>query len=198
MPGKTKEQRLQDHVQALLEGMGLDPEESGLVNTPERVIRFLAEYSQPVDLDEVLTLFDAEDNPNVIDGPKPMVIQSNIPFAALCEHHLLPFFGKAAIGYVPRKTVVGLSKLTRFVKAAGRIRPTIQERITELLADTIHRSLECQGVIVVVQAEHTCMSIRGVSAPGVITSTSAVRGIFRDVPAARSEFFDVIKRNGHV
>jgi GTP cyclohydrolase I len=111
----------------------------------------------------------------------------------MCSHHLVPAVGWAAIGYLPHKRVVGLSKLTRLVQAAGTRKPSTQEEITNTIADTLHQTLECLGTIVITKAEHGCMSVRGVNAPGVYTSVSAVRGLFLTNPSAKQEFFDILK-----
>jgi GTP cyclohydrolase I len=120
-------------------------------------------------------------------------VQSGIPFQALCAHHFLPFFGHANIGYIPRNKVVGLSKLARLVFHAGRLRPTIQEQVTDLIADTLVEATDCAGAIVTIRAVHTCMTVRGIKAESAVTTTSALRGIFREVPAARQEFLALIQ-----
>lgn len=164
--------------------------EPGLKETPDRVARFLMEFNQPFDSVACLKSFDHED---IKHGGMPMVVEKGIPLAALCEHHLCPFFGHAAIGYIPDMQVVGLSKLARLVEGIGHQRPSIQERITNQIADAVNEAMKPKGVIVVVSAEHTCMTVRGVSRPGVTTITSAIRGNFVHVPAARSEFFELLK-----
>ena len=185
-------ERVRNGIREALLGMGLSPNEPGLVDTPDRVARFLAEFRQEHDFAEILK---SEFDYNGESGA--MVIQTDIPFRAICEHHLLPFFGHAHIGYIPTNKVVGLSKLTRLVQAVGTYRPSIQEHITNKIADLLKKHLNPLGVIVVTEAEHTCMTIRGVNAPGVKTVVSAVRGVFRDVPAARHEFLSLIeKRRG--
>jgi len=172
---------------------GFDLEDANLKETPRRIASVWQEFKSPVDLSAILKAQFPSGGPDHREGLRTMVVQQDIPFQALCEHHFLPFFGKAAIGYVPKERVVGLSKLSRLVGAAGRMKPTIQEKITYVIADTLSHSLGAMGVIVVVEAEHTCMSVRGVRAIGTTTTTSAVRGVFRDVPAARQEFFDLIR-----
>jgi len=173
-------------VQMLMSRIGLNDADEGLRDTPKRVVKFLLEYAKPIlDVKDVLgPKFDAH-------GDHSMVTQSGIPFRMLCEHHLLPALGKASIGYIPRRTIIGLSKFTRLVQAVGTERPSLQEHIGERVADLLNEYAEPLGVIVVIRAEHSCMGCRGVNTPGVITSTSTLRGIFRDVPHARSEFFAI-------
>jgi GTP cyclohydrolase I len=120
-------------------------------------------------------------------GEGGMVIQQNIPLRGLCEHHLAPFFGYAHIAYLPRARQVGLSKMARLVDAIGTCAPSMQEHMSDHIADILNRGLEPNGVMVVTEAIHTCMSVRGVHAPGVITTASALRGIFLTNPAAKSE-----------
>ncbi len=177
---------MQQHVQGLLIEMGLDPREAGLAETPRRVVNFLCEFIQPIP-DNIWTgIFDAE-------GHQGIVALSNIPFRMICEHHLLPALGHAAIGYIPNKKILGLSKLPRLVDAVGTERPSLQEKITDRICELIEKNIEPQGVICVIKAEHTCMASRGVATPDITTTTSSVRGLFRNVPPAREEFFHLIK-----
>lgn len=163
--------------------------EPGVQDTPKRFVKYLREFFQPHKLKEVLGEgFDYENT----DGSHGMVVQSHIPFRMACEHHLLPALGVGAIGYVPGRRVVGLSKLTRILQAVGTLRPSLQERITELTARTIQDHIEPKGIIVVTRAEHMCMACRGVNAPGVHTTYSSIHGVFRDSPSARAEFFALI------
>ena len=186
MPLSSRQTKMQEAVTVLLVGMGLDPTEPGLLETPRRVVGYLEEFSQPQSIELILgDGFDAPDTHN-------MVAQSNIPFRMACEHHLLPAMGTASIGYVPGKRVVGLSKLTRVVQAIGTSRPSLQEKITDEIAQVLADHLEPKGVIVVTRAEHACMACRGVNSPGVITTVSSIKGIFIHVPAARQEFFRLI------
>lgn len=178
---------LESHVKAMLKEIGLDIKDPSIAETPRRFAEYLMEYRQPLDLEDVL---GAEFS--VGEGFHSMVTQSKIPFRMICEHHLLPALGHAAIGYVPSEKVVGLSKLTRLVQAVGTERPSLQEIICDRIADVMEKRLKPKGVIVAIKAEHGCMACRGVNAPGVLTTTSSVRGIFRDVPQARSEFFALI------
>lgn len=176
-------EKIQAGVRMILEGIGEDPDREGLVKTPERVAKMYAEcfaglYADPSELFE--TVFD-EDH-------QEMVLVSDIPFYSMCEHHLAPFFGKAHVAYIPSKDgrICGLSKLARLVELYAR-RPQVQERLTSEIADTLMRELEPQGVIVVLEAEHLCMSMRGVKKPGSKTRTSAVRGVFQRSQATRAE-----------
>ena len=160
-------------------------------DTPKRVFKFWQEFINPdVDLTAILKNGFGDDSPHTETGA--MVVQTNIPFRGLCAHHLLPFIGKATIGYLPRERVVGLSKMARLVDAAGTRLPSTQEEITNLIADTMHKGLQTNGVIVVTNAIHMCMAARGVNAPGTETRVSAIRGNFIHSPAARTEFFQVV------
>ena len=177
---------MHQHVQGLLIEMGLDPREPGLKDTPRRVVSFLCEFIQPLP-DNIWTgVFDAE-------GHSGIVALHGIPFRMICEHHLLPALGHAAVGYIPNKKILGLSKLPRLVDAVGTERPSLQEKITDRICDLIEENVEPQGVICVIKAEHTCMASRGVAIPDITTTTSSVRGLFRNVPAAREEFFHIIQ-----
>lgn len=183
----TRQKEMQEAVVTLLEGMGLDPTSDDLKETPRRVVGYLEEFCQPFDEELLLNAqFMVESD---VHG---MVAQSEIPFRMACEHHLLPALGKAYVGYVPQRKVVGLSKLTRLVQAVGTEKPSIQEKICDRIADLLWKHLNPLGVIVVIKAEHTCMACRGANSPGVWTATSTVKGVFRDVPHARAEFFELI------
>lgn len=160
--------------------------------TPRRFVAFLEEFkgedTGPIDLDEVLKAgFGFEDESS------QMVVQDGIPFRALCAHHLAPFYGEAAIGYLPNKRVVGLSKLPRIVQRCALQRPSLQEEITRNIADGLNEGIDPMGVIVVVRATHTCVSCRGIAASGTTTTTSAVRGVFLTNATARAEFFSLAK-----
>ena len=173
------------HVAAILKLIHL-PIDDSTKETPERVARFLAEFRQEFDPEELLGEGFATNTHN-------LVTQTNIPFRMVCEHHLLPALGRAAIGYVPNEKVVGLSKLSRLVDAVGTERPSLQEYITERIANILNDHLHARGVIVTTTAEHSCMACRGVAAPGVMTTVSTIKGVFRDNPAAKAEFFQLIK-----
>ncbi|HEX5939655.1 MAG TPA: GTP cyclohydrolase I FolE [Dehalococcoidia bacterium] len=179
--------RIEDATRELLLAMGEDPEREGLRNTPQRVARMYAELfsglqTEPSDLLQVS--FD--------EGHEEMVIIRDIPFYSMCEHHLLPFHGKAHLGYIPRGKVSGISKLARVVEAFAK-RPQLQERLTSQIADTLMEKLEPEGVAVVIEAQHLCMTMRGVRKPGSSVVTSAVRGHFADSSVTRSEFLSLVK-----
>lgn len=179
--------RIEHAVRDLLEAMGEDPDREGLLETPRRVAQMFAElgggnHEEAVD---VLGKQFEEDH-------QEMVILRDVPFYSICEHHLLPFFGTAHVGYLPRGRVVGISKLARAVDILAR-RPQVQERLTSQVADAIMEALDPQGVAVVMRAEHLCMAMRGVRKPGASVVTSATRGDFRDSVATRSEFLSLLQ-----
>jgi GTP cyclohydrolase I len=180
--------RAEAAIRELLIAIGEDPEREGLLKTPGRVARAYKESFEGLQQDprDVLTtIFD--------EGHDEMVLVRDISFASFCEHHLLPFMGTASVGYIPNDSgqITGLSKLARLVEVYAR-RPQVQERLTTQIADALESCLAPRGVIVVVQAEHLCMSIRGVRKPGSLTVTSAVRGQFRTSVATRSEAMSLI------
>lgn len=174
------------HVLGILQEMGLDISEPGLEETPRRVSEYLLEFSNKRDYNKILgAKFESQ-------GHHGMVAQAPIPFRMLCEHHLAPALGKAAIGYIPNEHVVGLSKLTRLIQAVGTERPSLQEYIGDKCANLIEAHLKPKGCIVVIKAEHGCMACRGVNSPGIKTMTSSVRGAFLLNEAARNEFFNLV------
>jgi len=180
--------RAEAAVRELLIAVGEDPDREGLVATPARVARAYAETFAGlfVDPDDVLqTTFDEHHD--------ELVLVKDIPIYSTCEHHLVPWHGTAAVGYIPGEDgrITGLSKLARVVELYAR-RPQVQERLTSQVADAVMRRLEPQGVIVVVEAEHLCMAMRGVRKPGSRTMTSAVRGIFKDDQRTRAEALSLI------
>jgi GTP cyclohydrolase IA len=183
-PGTPGSTEVEDAVRIILRGLGEDPDRQGLERTPDRVRRMYAELTAGyhVDADRLLNgaVFDVEYS--------EMVVVRNIPFYSLCEHHLLPFFGTAAVAYIPRGRVVGLSKIPRIVEMFAR-RLQVQERLTQQVADWLQTHLAPRGVGVVVEAEHLCMTMRGVRATGTSTVTSAVHGLLRDDARSRAEFF---------
>jgi len=186
--GKVDLARAAAAVRELLLAVGEDPDREGLKATPTRVARAYAETfaGLHVDPDDVLqTTFDADHD--------ELVLVKDIPLYSTCEHHLVPWHGSAAVGYIPGEDgrITGLSKLARVVDLYAR-RPQVQERLTSQVADAVMRRLEPQGVIVVVQAEHLCMAMRGVRKPGAVTMTSAVRGIFQADPRTRAEALSLI------
>lgn len=172
----------------VLEAVGDDPRRADLLGTPERVADMYEEIFSGIKQDpgkelEIL----------LSEGHDEIVLLKDIPLYSICEHHLLPFIGKAHVAYVPQgKRVTGLSKLARVVDVLAK-RLQVQERLTTQIADVIMKKLRPKGVMVVVEAEHLCMSMRGVKKPGVITVTSAVRGIFRTNPKTRAETLALIK-----
>jgi GTP cyclohydrolase I len=183
--------RIERAVTEILLAIGEDPDRDGLRDTPARVARAYAEQfaglrKRPSDV--LTTVFDADHD--------EMVIVRDIEMYATCEHHLVPFFGVAHIGYIPnvKGQITGLSKLARLVDVYAR-RPQVQERMTSQIADALVASLEPRGVVVVIEAEHLCMAMRGVRKPGARTVTSAVRGAFRDNDVTRAEAMSLI--NGH-
>jgi GTP cyclohydrolase I len=175
--------KIERAVRDILEAVGEDPDRDGLVHTPGRVARMYAEVFSGLSEDpgsHLYTTFEA--------GHDEMVMVRDIPFHSICEHHLVPFVGRAHVAYIPNDDgrLTGLSKLARLVEGYAK-RPQVQERLTGQIADTLVKVLEPRGALVVVEAEHFCMSMRGVRKPGSITVTSAVRGLFRDNPATRAE-----------
>lgn len=176
-------------VKAMITAIGEDPNREGLIGTPERVAKMYAEIFSGLEMDPKQEL-----SVGFEEGHREMVILRNIPFYSMCEHHLLPFYGLAHVGYIPNAggRVVGASKLARVVEILAR-RPQIQERMTSQIADTIYEELEPDGVGVVVQAEHLCMVMRGINKPGSTVGTSALRGIFRTKSETRAEFFFLLE-----
>ncbi|MFC0188533.1 GTP cyclohydrolase I FolE [Fictibacillus aquaticus] len=181
-------EKIETAIRMILEAVGEDPDREGLLDTPKRVARMYEEVFQGLNQDpkeHFATVF-GEDH-------EELVLVKDIPFYSMCEHHLVPFFGVAHIGYIPKGgKVTGLSKLARAVEAVTK-RPQLQERITSTVADSLVETLEPHGVIVVVEAEHMCMTMRGVKKPGSKTVTSAVRGVFAEDAAARAEVLSFIK-----
>ncbi len=183
------EEKIRRAVLSLIEAIGDDPEREGLAGTPQRIAEMYAELFMGMDVDpaeELSAGFEV--------GHREMVILRDIPFYSMCEHHLLPFFGVAHVGYVPNTDgrVVGISKLARVVDALAK-RPQLQERLTTQIADTILKALQPDGVAVVIQAEHLCMTMRGIKKPGSNVITSATRGIFRNRAATRAEFLSLVQ-----
>lgn len=175
-------------VRMLLEGIGEDPAREGLIETPDRVARMYTELASGMDqsgAEHLAKTFSVASN--------DMVIERDIPFYSLCEHHLLPFYGTVAIGYIPCGKVAGLSKLARTVEVFAR-RLQLQEQLTSQIADALMEHLACQGAIVYVEAEHLCMTMRGVQKPGAQTTTLAVRGAFEENPALEERFFRMLGR----
>ncbi|ANB58620.1 GTP cyclohydrolase I [Anoxybacillus sp. B7M1] len=181
-------EQIEQAVRLILEAIGEDPNREGLVDTPKRVAKMYAEMFSGLNEDpkeHFQTVFSEEH--------EELVLVKDIPFFSMCEHHLVPFFGVAHVAYIPRGgKVTGLSKLARAVEAVAR-RPQLQERITATVADAIVETLDPHGVMVVVEAEHMCMTMRGVKKPGAKTVTTAVRGSLETDSTARAEILSLIK-----
>lgn len=175
-------------VKMILEGVGEDINREGLRGTPERVADMYEEIFSGIGVDPANEL-----GPMFDENHDEIILVKDISFYSICEHHLVPFVGKAHIAYAPNKSgkVIGLSKLTRVLEVVAK-RPQIQERMTSIIADTIMEKLKPRGVMVIIDAEHLCMSMRGVKKPNTLTVTSAVRGLFRNNPASRSEVLSLI------
>jgi GTP cyclohydrolase IA len=182
---------IEDAIGSILKAIGEDPGRDGLVRTPRRVADMYAElfsglHKDPAD--ELEVVFEANHD--------EMIMVKDIPLGSLCEHHLIPFIGSAHVAYIPNESgqITGLAKLARLVDVLSK-RPQVQERLTTQIADTIEKSLNPRGVLVVIEAEHLCMSMRGVRKPGSKTVTSSVRGMFRRNEATRAEAMGLI--HGH-
>ncbi len=175
-------------VKMILEGVGEDINREGLRGTPKRVADMYEEIFSGIGVDPANEL-----GPMFDENHDEIILVKDISFYSICEHHLVPFVGKAHIAYAPNKSgkVIGLSKLTRVLEVVAK-RPQIQERMTSIIADTIMEKLKPRGVMVIIDAEHLCMSMRGVKKPNTLTVTSAVRGLFRNNPASRSEVLSLI------
>lgn len=185
------QEKVKQAITLFLEGIGEDPGREGLLETPERVARMVEEIFAGVSQDPRRHL-----KKTFNEKHEEMVLVKDIPLYSFCEHHLLPFFGKAHVAYVPKDgRVTGLSKLARVVDEYSR-RPQIQERLTGQIADAVMEALDPYGVMVVIEAEHMCMTIRGVNKPGTLTLTSATRGNFRRSAATRAEAMALIRRSG--
>jgi GTP cyclohydrolase I len=184
--------KIEAAIKSILEAIGEDPDREGLLLTPSRVANMYEEIFAGMGCDptEVLQAQFSEEH-------EEMILVKDIPLYSVCEHHLMPFIGRAHVAYVPSKTgqITGISKLARVVDILSK-RLQVQERLTTQVADTIMDGLGAQGVLIVIEAEHLCMSMRGVKKPGAVTVTSAVRGLFYRSPAARAEAMSLIMRNG--
>jgi len=181
--------RIERAVREILAAVGENPDREGLLETPGRVARMYKELFAGLHLDpsrHMKRVFSEEYD--------ELVLVRDISFNSMCEHHLLPFIGKAHLGYLPKGKVVGLSKLARIVDEISR-KPQVQERMTHQIADLMNNELGAKGVIVVLEAEHSCMTIRGIRKPGALTVTSAVRGLFKSNPSSRAEAMSLINRS---
>ncbi len=180
--------QIEEAVRQIIEAIGEDPNREGLLDTPKRVAKMYEEVFSGLNEDpkqHFETVF-SEDH-------EELVLVKDIPFYSMCEHHFVPFFGKAHVAYIPQNgRVTGLSKLARAVEAVAK-RPQLQERITSTIADSIMEKLSPHGAMVIVEAEHMCMTMRGVKKPGSKTITTAVRGVFAEDAIARSEVLSLIK-----
>ena len=184
--------RIERAVREILIAIGEDPDQDGLIDTPARVARAYAEQFSGLSQhpEDVLgTVFDADHD--------ELILVRDIEVYSTCEHHLVPFFGKAHVAYIPNEKgqITGLSKLARLVDVYAR-RPQVQERMTSQIADALMRVLEPRGALVVIEAEHLCMSMRGVRKPGAKTVTSAVRGCIRDSASTRAEAMSLLLHRG--
>ncbi len=185
--------RIERAVRDILEAIGEDPDRDGLLRTPERVARMYAEIFGGLHEDpahHLTVTFEAEHD--------EMVLVRDIPLYGACEHHLIPFAGRAHVAYIPGSDgrITGLSKIARLVEGFAR-RPQVQERLTTQIADALATVLQPDGVLVMIEAEHLCMSMRGVKKPGSLTVTSAVRGLFKTNPATRAEAMSLITSPGN-
>lgn len=178
--------RIERAVREILIAIGEDPDRSSLCETPARVARMYAELFSGLHLDAGRHLKKVFE-----ERYDELVLVRDISFNSMCEHHLLPFMGVAHVGYVPNGKVTGLSKLARVVEEVSH-RPQVQERMTHQIADLMVEELGAKGVVVVIEAEHTCMTIRGVRKPGSLTVTSAVRGLFKTNQSSRAEAMALI------
>ena len=181
--------KIEKAVKEILQAIGEDVNRSGIKDTPKRVAEMYEEIFSGLQEDpsKNITIFKQEQH-------EEMVMVKDIPFYSVCEHHLVPFFGRAHVVYIPKKgRVTGLSKLVRVVDGFAK-RPQVQENLVSQIADTLMKKLDPHGVLVVIEAEHLCMSMRGVKKPGSLTVTSAVRGVFRKNPTTRAEALSLIKR----
>jgi GTP cyclohydrolase IA len=181
--------KIEKGVRLILEGIGDNPERAGLRETPERVARMYQEIFSGIETptEELLKTIEGESHDE-------MVLLKDIPFYSVCEHHLIPFIGKAHVAYIPSAgKIVGLSELVKAVEVLAK-RLQVQERLTTQLADMIMAKLKPKGAMVIIDAEHLCISMRGMKKPGTRTVTSAVRGIFRSKQSTRDELLDLIKK----
>ncbi len=183
------QKKIREAVRLLLEAIGEDPDREGLRETPDRVARMYEEMFSQGEEEPRVSLSKQFDEQH-----HEVVLVKDIPFFSMCEHHLMPFFGKAHVAYIPNGHVVGISKLARVVESFAR-RPQLQERMTSQIAEIINEELKPEGVAVVCEAVHTCMTMRGVKKPGSTVITSAMRGAFRKNISTRTEIMALICGN---
>jgi len=179
--------RVSAAAREILDAIGEDPDREGLRDTPTRVARMYAELFDGLHVDPAGVL-----NAVFTEAHQEMVVVRDIPFYSMCEHHLLPFHGVAHFGYLPDGRVVGLSKVARLIECLSR-RPQVQERLSSQIVDTFCEVLHPIGAGVVIEAEHLCMTMRGIKKPGSKMVTSALRGVFRDIPETRAEFLGCVR-----
>lgn len=179
---------IEEAVRTILAAVGEDPDRDGLLDTPRRVARMYAEMFSGLDTDPAEHL-----HVTFPERYNELVLVRDISFTSMCEHHLLPFSGLAHVAYIPNGRVTGLSKLARVVEDVAR-RPQVQERMTQTIADLLESELETTGCAVVIQAEHSCMAIRGIRKPGSTTITSALRGVLKTDQSSRSEVLSLINQ----
>jgi GTP cyclohydrolase I len=192
-PSRTDAEKLRliaGHVRAIIEALGLDPNDPNLRETDQRVAKMYLEMFHGLSegAEPKVTVFPNEERYTA------MVMEKDIPFYSMCAHHFVPFYGHAHVAYIPNERIVGLSKMPRIVEFYA-CRPQLQERLTEQIAGFMAEKLAPQGVMVVVEARHLCVEMRGVKKPGALTVTSAIRGIFFNRPV-REEFLDLLNRRG--
>lgn len=182
----VNENKIKEAVKMMIEAIGEDPDREGLIETPDRIARMYTEIFSGLDENPAEYLkktFTVKNN--------DIVIEKDIPFYSMCEHHFLPFFGSALIAYIPNGKVAGLSKLARTVDAFAK-RPQIQEKMTAEIADSIMEYLDAKGVMVIIEAEHLCMSMRGIKKPGSKTVTCTTRGVFNDDKSLKEQVYNLI------
>jgi len=182
-------EKIKSGVRLILEGIGENLEREGLIDTPDRVAQMYREIFSGIKKNpaEAIKIFKEEKH-------EELIMVKDIPFFSFCEHHLLPFIGAATVAYIPNNSIItGISKLARVVDIISK-RPQLQERLTTEVANTLMNELKPKGVMVIIEAEHLCMTIRGIKKPGAITTTSALRGIFRSDPRTRTEALELLKK----
>src|SRR6266487_3968499 len=188
-PNGFDEKKVEEGVRLILEGIGEDPDRGGLRETPSRVARMYREIFAGIgqDASRIVTVVEGADHDE-------MIMVRDIPLYSNCEHHLIPFVGKAHVAYIPNRDgrITGLSKIARLVDLLSK-KLQVQERLTTEIADALDAALEPRGVFVLIEAEHLCMTMRGVRKPGAVTTTSAVRGVFRTDARTRSEALELVR-----